>query len=438
MSSNQDFSSTTTSSHPSPRALADESKLEESRKDFRLSLMGIGAYGAGRDQTGLQQQSEMQWPGAPKQHAPSINHGIQQQQHPQSPYAPDANIQYPMYAQSPYFANIPQNSLYTFPRQYGSFQHPITPEDVARIQSGQAAQLYAQNVHPPNGDANIQMYNQQASQPEDEMHNCGCGDSCDCLGCVAHPYNNRTVTYVQSLRDVMSQDVPQDRRERLNSGVRHISTSMAPATSDTGGSCCGGNGPAASGAMPPPPIPTQKQGSCCAPVPDSPPLHSQHQLPRSSTSEHPSGGSCCAPGPTKSVSPMSPTGSNTSENSQNTVRGEHDSNGGDQDGDSISPSAFYHVEYPSACGMTNGCLCGEGCTCVGCITHSGHDGIALENFAGDMGASLGEVGAVVVSTSVGHAGQPILRSTGLGGGGLMQENGHEVDQGFNHYMGGGF
>ncbi|KAF3902033.1 hypothetical protein AA313_de0206424 [Arthrobotrys entomopaga] len=43
----------------------------------------------------------------------------------------------------------------------------------------------------------------------------------------------------------------------------------------------------------------------------------------------------------------------------------------------LSPSAFIQLDYNlGTCSQQNGtCLCGDGCTCVGCLTHSGHSGL---------------------------------------------------------------
>jgi len=57
--------------------------------------------------------------------------------------------------------------------------------------------------------------------------------------------------------------------------------------------------------------------------------------------------------------------------------------------EAISPTAYFHVDYPiGGCMEENGCLCGEGCTCVGCLTHGGHDGIKLAPFTTDLGGDL--------------------------------------------------
>lgn len=49
----------------------------------------------------------------------------------------------------------------------------------------------------------------------------------------------------------------------------------------------------------------------------------------------------------------------------------------------MQPSEYYEVEYPvplpgSCSDMTGTCQCGNDCSCVGCLTHSGHNGMPLE------------------------------------------------------------
>lgn len=41
---------------------------------------------------------------------------------------------------------------------------------------------------------------------------------------------------------------------------------------------------------------------------------------------------------------------------------------------------FHNYSYGSGCMEgQGGCMCGEGCTCVGCLTHGGHDGVSLQS-----------------------------------------------------------
>ncbi|KAF3919006.1 hypothetical protein ABW20_dc0110500 [Dactylellina cionopaga] len=59
----------------------------------------------------------------------------------------------------------------------------------------------------------------------------------------------------------------------------------------------------------------------------------------------------------------------------------------------LSPSAFIQLDYPLGnCSQQNGgCMCGEGCTCVGCLTHGGHNGVPLHMDAAMLSQpSIGE------------------------------------------------
>ncbi|KAK6363290.1 hypothetical protein TWF730_000730 [Orbilia blumenaviensis] len=48
-------------------------------------------------------------------------------------------------------------------------------------------------------------------------------------------------------------------------------------------------------------------------------------------------------------------------------------------GNQLSPSAFIQLDYNLGnCSQHNGgCMCGDGCQCVGCLTHGGHNGVPL-------------------------------------------------------------
>ena len=67
----------------------------------------------------------------------------------------------------------------------------------------------------------------------------------------------------------------------------------------------------------------------------------------------------------------------------------------------LSPSSFFWNEMvlPGCNDATGTCQCGDGCECVGCLTHGGHNGIVLETpnmneheafpgFAADAGLDL--------------------------------------------------
>ncbi|KAK6534284.1 hypothetical protein TWF281_005612 [Arthrobotrys megalospora] len=50
-------------------------------------------------------------------------------------------------------------------------------------------------------------------------------------------------------------------------------------------------------------------------------------------------------------------------------------------GNQLSPSAFIQLDYNLGnCSQHNGgCMCGDGCQCVGCLTHGGHNGVPLHS-----------------------------------------------------------
>jgi hypothetical protein len=52
----------------------------------------------------------------------------------------------------------------------------------------------------------------------------------------------------------------------------------------------------------------------------------------------------------------------------------------EEEAPTLSPSSFFWSEMvlPGCNDATGTCQCGDGCECVGCLTHGGHNGIALE------------------------------------------------------------
>lgn len=60
------------------------------------------------------------------------------------------------------------------------------------------------------------------------------------------------------------------------------------------------------------------------------------------------------------------------------------SEGKEDDTVTLSPSAFLWQEMvlPGCDDATGTCQCGDGCECVGCLTHGGHNGVALEMMDG--------------------------------------------------------
>lgn len=158
-------------------------------------------------------------------------------------------------------------------------------------------------------------------------HECNCGDECQCLGCAAHPFNNTTRQHVQEMGVMMTFD--------------------------------GDDSPDAMASAYQPPA---FQGNAAAN-----PANYFMQQPHSM--DH---------GIHSSFEPYSdPTSAMPSGYSSPLSAGRHFNQ-------QLMPSSeYYTIEYPvgipSACSdVTGSCQCGNDCSCVGCLTHSGHNGVALD------------------------------------------------------------
>jgi len=53
----------------------------------------------------------------------------------------------------------------------------------------------------------------------------------------------------------------------------------------------------------------------------------------------------------------------------------------DEEAPTLSPSSYFwnQVTLPGCSDASGTCQCGDGCACVGCLTHGGHTGQQLEN-----------------------------------------------------------
>lgn len=94
----------------------------------------------------------------------------------------------------PMYQQYPHITVFTYPPTYGSFQNPLQPQ--AWRQSIRANN-YTQ--HPISLPPGVLPFNGPLF-PEslDTVHTCSCGDTCQCIGCAAHPYNDATQDYVRS------------------------------------------------------------------------------------------------------------------------------------------------------------------------------------------------------------------------------------------------
>ncbi|CAG8950593.1 hypothetical protein HYFRA_00002802 [Hymenoscyphus fraxineus] len=103
----------------------------------------------------------------------------------------------PFYPQ--YLPNDP--TVFIYPPTYGSFQNPLQP---SAWRESMRTNNYSSHSPLPMPDTT---YNgSQISDAPDTVHTCCCGDSCECVGCAAHPYNDASQSYVRSAYQSMTTD----------------------------------------------------------------------------------------------------------------------------------------------------------------------------------------------------------------------------------------
>lgn len=220
---------------------------------------------------------------------------------------------------------VPQQTVFSYPATYGSFQNPLQP---SAWRQGVRTNYYSQPSFPPSQlpyDASVD------PGSVDTIHTCGCGDTCQCIGCAAHPYNDATQHYVRSAYENQNQQ---------SSMVEPYTNGHA----QNGTSSGSGNGNGA--------------------------VSSHHPEPVSSPTVH---------------TPSSTTSGNGEE--QNLSATDFffvnypfsgDGCGGDTQscpcGDDCECLGCTIHRQPIPCaGDENGCLCGDDCQCIGCAIHKNVD-----------------------------------------------------------------
>jgi hypothetical protein len=126
----------------------------------------------------------------------SMTPQMPQQMLPQAamPFNP---VLYPQY--------LPQTTVFTYPPTYGSFQNPVQPYAWRQsIRNNDYGQPQAQVPAP----GPLQFDAPLVPETMDTIHTCNCGDTCQCIGCAAHPYNNATQEYVRSAWASMNLEQP--------------------------------------------------------------------------------------------------------------------------------------------------------------------------------------------------------------------------------------
>jgi len=80
-------------------------------------------------------------------------------------------------------------TIFTYPAHYGSWQHPINPEMWQQVASQPGISIDVPSpTTPTNG----------TTPGLGTSHECGCGEGCQCVGCLAHPFNDQMFQYVNN------------------------------------------------------------------------------------------------------------------------------------------------------------------------------------------------------------------------------------------------
>jgi hypothetical protein len=206
-------------------------------------------------------------------------------------------------------------------------------------------------------------------------HNCHCGDTCSCFGCADHPSNATMTEYVRLMHHYMSTG---------GFGAMPPPTYDLPTYPQHSG--YGAEAPQNMGFHPPPAnfspfSPDQMvfqatvNAAINTPTTPGPSMNHWQQAPvhTPSTTEP----QFFNPIPASRQTPLQVK---TEEPAENSPFADSPSDGKDGDTPTLSPSAYMWQELvlPGCNDATGTCQCGDGCECVGCLTHGGHNGVPLD------------------------------------------------------------
>ncbi|KAB8073146.1 hypothetical protein BDV29DRAFT_175938 [Aspergillus leporis] len=194
---------------------------------------------------------------------------------------------------------------------------------------------FTQSAMPQSisNDRHSSGYTAAATFNNDPRHDCSCGDNCQCLGCASHPFNNTTRQHVQEMGLLVAFDGEDQTLNNRNGYQTPILHSKRHSPTPLDYSYTNFNHP----------LPNGSQS-----------MMMMHSYGDQTSASNNIGNGYSSP-PTEYVS----------------------------EPQLMEPSEYYTLEYPvglpSGCSdVTGSCLCGNDCSCVGCLTHSGHNGLSLE------------------------------------------------------------
>ncbi|TAQ89438.1 hypothetical protein B7494_g2203 [Chlorociboria aeruginascens] len=111
--------------------------------------------------------------------------------------------------------------VFTYPPTYGSYSNPLQPSEWK--QSVQAMNYVGSQVQQP-----VSLPFDAPPLPDlNTIHTCTCGETCECVGCAAHPYNNATQDYVRRAWSSMNHEqLPPAHTQKLYTNEHRHSPTM--------------------------------------------------------------------------------------------------------------------------------------------------------------------------------------------------------------------
>ncbi|CAE7032755.1 hypothetical protein P3342_006922 [Pyrenophora teres f. teres] len=284
--------------------------------------------------------------------------------------------------------------------QYQSFQPQTsttpTPFGLGTPIYNHAAAAYHQHNSMPLSPVTDTPISPHGSSPQVRQHvpehNCHCGESCSCFGCAAHPNNATMMEYIR----VMAQFQYTGGFGGMAPPFYDIPTYPHQA----------GYGAEATQGMPfslmqqsmTTSTPTQMSFSANVNIANRPmsmPVNWQQPItPMTSMSQ----GQFPSTTTYTSSAPMEPTTPSKTEDIAGSPVADSPADSKDEETSTLSPSSYFwnQVTLPGCSDASGTCQCGDGCACVGCLTHGGHTGEQLEDIAAaehdafpDFGPALG-------------------------------------------------
>jgi hypothetical protein len=260
-------------------------------------------------------------------------------------------------AQIPHYSSMQSQTAFPF-----GFGAPIYNHAAAAYHQSSAVAMIPNTTGPISPHVSGPRIAQHV--PE---HNCHCGESCSCFGCAAHPNNATMMEYVRLMAQF-----------QYTGGFGTMSPPLydMPTYPHHPGFGAESHPPLTYGAMPSTfsmPTPTQMSFNASIGVPIS--VSTSWQQPPSVLAPAP------APQafePTSYTTPLPATDLLAQKIEDRTATPVADSPR-DEETPTLSPSSYFWNEMvlPGCSDATGTCQCGDGCECVGCLTHGGHNGVQL-------------------------------------------------------------